>query len=72
MFIDKGVNKEDVVCVYIYMNDGILSYAVLSCSVVSDSFQVYGLHAVRLLCAWEFSRPEYWSGLPCPPPGESS
>ena len=21
-------------------------------------------------CPWEFSRPEYWSGLPCPPPGD--
>ena len=23
----------------------------------------------RLLCPWGFSRQEYWSGLPCPPPG---
>ena len=23
----------------------------------------------RLLCLWGFSRQEYWSGLPCPPPG---
>ena len=22
------------------------------------------------LCPWGFSRQEYWSGLPCPPPGE--
>ena len=22
----------------------------------------------RLLCPWGFSRQEYWSGLPCPPP----
>ena len=21
------------------------------------------------LCLWRFSRQEYWSGLPCPPPG---
>ena len=26
--------------------------------------------ASRLLCPWEFSRQEYWSGLPCPPPGD--
>ena len=26
----------------------------------------------RLRCPWEFSRQEYWRGLPCPPPGESS
>ena len=23
-----------------------------------------------LLCPWEFSRQEYWSGLPCPAPGD--
>ena len=28
--------------------------------------------AHRLLCLWGFSRQECWSGLPCPPPGESS
>ena len=26
----------------------------------------------RLLCPWGFSRQEYWSGLPCPPQGDSS
>ena len=26
--------------------------------------------AARLLCAWGFSRQEYCSGLPCPPPGD--
>ena len=24
----------------------------------------------RLLCPWGFSRQEYWSGLPCPSPGD--
>ena len=24
----------------------------------------------RLLCPWGFSRQEYWSELPCPPPGD--
>ena len=24
----------------------------------------------RLLCPWGFFRQEYWSGLPCPPPGD--
>ena len=28
------------------------------------------LEPTRLLCPWEFSRQEYWSGLPCPPPGD--
>ena len=26
--------------------------------------------ACQLLCQWAFSRQEYWSGLPCPPPGD--
>ena len=26
--------------------------------------------AYRLLCPWDFPRQEYWSGLPCPPPGD--
>ena len=32
----------------------------------------YRLQPARLICPWGFSRQEYWSGLPCPPPGESS
>ena len=28
------------------------------------------MEPVRLLCLWGFSRQEYWSGLPCPPPGD--
>ena len=26
--------------------------------------------AARLLCPWGFSKQKYWSGLPCPPPGD--
>ena len=29
----------------------------------------HGLWPAKLLCPWGFSRHEYWSGLPCPPPG---
>ena len=42
---------------------------MLSHSVVSDSLWPRGLQPARLLCPWEFSRQEYQSGLPCPPPG---
>ena len=28
----------------------------------------HGLQPARLLCPWGFSRQEYWSGLPSPPP----
>ena len=41
---------------------------VLSHSVVSDSLWPWGLQPAMLLCPWGFSRQEYWSGLPCPPP----
>ena len=39
----------------------------VSCSVVSDSMQPQGPHQAPL--SMEFSRQEYWSGLPFPPPG---
>ena len=45
-----------------------LCCAVLSRSVVSDSLQPHG--PTRLLCPWGFSKQEYCSGLPCPPPGD--
>ena len=43
---------------------------VLSSLVVSDSLQPHGLYPTRLPCPWGFSRQEYWSELPCPPPGD--
>ena len=42
---------------------------MLSCPVMSDSLQSHGLYPTRPLCPWGFSRQEYWSELPCPPPG---
>ena len=48
----------------------ILCCAVLSHSVVSDYLQPHVLQPSRLLCPPGFSRQEYWSGLPCPPPGD--
>ena len=45
---------------------------MLSCSIVSHFLRPHGLQLARLLCPWGFSRQEYWSGLRCPPPGESS
>ena len=37
-----------------------------SCLTLCDPMD---LSLTRLLCPREFSRQEYWSGLPCPPPG---
>jgi len=42
---------------------------VVLCLVVSNSVTP-GTIAHRLLCPWGFSRQEYWSGLPCPPPDD--
>ena len=33
-------------------------------------WQPHALQPTRLLIHWVFSRQEYWSGLPCPPPGD--
>ena len=43
---------------------------LLSRSVVSDSLRHHRLLHARLLCPRGFSRQEYWSGLPCPSPGD--
>ena len=41
----------------------------VSCSVVSDSSTPWTVaHQAHL--SMGFSRPEYWSGLPCPPPAD--
>ena len=42
----------------------------VSCLVVSDSLGPHGLWSTKLLCPWGFSRQQYWSGLPCPSPGD--
>ena len=38
----------------------------------SDSVQSYDLQPARFLWSVGFSRQEYWSGLPCAPPGNLS
>ena len=50
--------------------NSITHFIKLHASVVSDSLRPYGLRPTRLLCLWGFSRQEYWSGLPCSPPGD--
>ena len=37
---------------------------------MSDSLRPYEPEPSRLLCPWDFSRHKYWSGLPCPLPGD--
>jgi len=43
---------------------------VLSCSVVSDSFETPWTEASQTLLSMGFFRQEYWSGLPFPSPGD--
>ena len=43
---------------------------VCCCLAVSDALRPQELQPSRLLCPWGFSRQEYWSGWPCPPPGD--
>ena len=45
----------------------VLCLVTQSCPTLCDPMDC---KPARLLCPWGFSRQEYWSGLPCPPPGE--
>ena len=45
---------------------------VLSRSVVCDSSRSHGLKGRQAPLSMGFSKQEYWSGLPCPPPGDLS
>ena len=48
---------------------GKLQVCVLSCSVGSNSVMLWTV-ACQAPLSMEFSRQEYWSGLPFPPPGD--
>ena len=43
---------------------------MVSRSVVSDSFHPLGMYTARVLLSMGFSRKDYWSGEPCPSPGD--
>ena len=45
---------------------------MLSCLVMTNSFQPHGQRSLEGYSPWGFSRQEYWSGLTCPPPGDLS
>ena len=46
-----------------------LHCVVLCRSAMPDSCDPWAV-AHWVFCPWGFSRQEYWSGLPCPPPGD--
>ena len=58
-----------ILFLFLYSDTLQLCYAVLSRSVVSNSATSCTV-ACQAPLSMEFSRPEYWSGLPCPPPGD--
>ena len=59
-----------VFCCCFFSSDTLqLCFAVLSHSVVSNSVTSCTI-ACQAPLSMEFSRPEYWSGLPCLPPGD--
>ena len=43
------------------------SYIAVLCLIAQSCLT---LRPSRFLCSWGFSRQEYWSGLPCPSPGD--
>ena len=49
---------------------GIPESLLFSCQVVSDSFATPWTAAHQAPLSMGFSRQEYWSGLPCPSPGD--
>ena len=65
-----GVSPRTIMGCGLYWQEKIFERESVSRSVVSDSFQPHGMYPTRLLCPWGFSRQEYWSGLPCCPPGD--
>ena len=52
-----------------FENMEINHHCALLCSVISHAQLFMTPWTVKLLCPWGFSRQEYWSGLPYPPPG---
>ena len=59
-------NKWKSCCWVILLSD---SLCVLSRPGMSKSLRPHALQSAMILCPWGFSRPEYWSGLPCFSPG---
>ena len=53
-----------------YTQSAVLCLVPQWCSRVWLSVTPWTIQPARLLRPWRFSRQEYWSGLPCPPPGD--
>ena len=54
-------------CCFLFPTFAVMCLVTQSCPILCDPMDC---SPDRLLCPWGFSQQEYWSGLPCPPPGD--
>ena len=66
MYINRSIDKQ---IIYLYNRMHVLACKVASVMSLSDS-ETLRTQPTRLLCPWDSSRQEYWSGLPFSPPGD--
>ena len=57
-------------CVYKFPLLISIPVTALGPTLMTWCMRLHGLYPTRLLCPWRFSSQEYWSGLPCPSPGD--
>jgi len=60
------------ICEWIYKHENLNAVCAMLCLVAQScpTLWPHGLYPARPFYPWWFSRQEYWSGLPCPPPGD--
>ena len=63
-----GLSKSWMLHVSYALTNRVASNSSCACSVVSDSVTPWSV-AHQAPLSMGFSKQEYWSGLPCPPPG---
>ena len=61
---------DQLMVLYIFIVCVCVCVCVYSVTQACHSLVLQGPQPTRLLCPWEFSRQEYWNGLPCPPLGD--
>ena len=66
LIIIVPISRGSCVCVCVHVHTRTCCVA----SVVSDSLRPLWTVAHQAPLSMEFSRQEYWSGVPCPPPGD--
>ena len=54
----------------LFLGRKVMANVICMCLVAQSCLVLCDPKGAQLLCPWGFSRQEYWSGLPCPPPGD--